>query len=159
MTMPLGVGMVKEAVLIEDIFFAVNLSKPPIIGGFFINSQFNYMQHDIYTIHLFTEIVNDAPVYTVDAATVPVEHTDKIVAALVYQDLGRAGIKYDYTEFEKRFGIEIDYFKALNQAVDARKQLISESFEAEREKNHNNYLEHCDKTGVSPHQIFIDFPI
>lgn len=89
---------------------------------------------------------------------IPTDLIQPLVHALTYESLSRAGVKYEPSEMEKRFGIRIDYFKALQMALDSGKQLIENDFAKEREKNWKTYQEHAKKNGLETKQIFIDFP-
>lgn len=59
-----------------------------------------------------------------DVKDIPTELIQPLVYALTMESLGRAGIKYDYSEMERKYGVGIDYFRALEQAVNAGKRLI-----------------------------------
>lgn len=65
---------------------------------------------------------------------VDIELLDKLAKACVFEVLARSGCAYEKSAMEKKYGVGIDYFKALQQAVDRRKSLIQDSFQAEREK-------------------------
>jgi len=105
-----------------------------------------------------TEIVDGKTIYDFNFYGFPTDMIPHVVRALTYESLARAGIKYDQSAAEKQYSIRIDYFRALEQAVNAGKQLIEDDFSKERAKNNANYLDHCKKTGLTPTQIFIDFP-
>lgn len=111
-----------------------------------------------FKLTIFTEIVDGVPVYDVDTSNIPTAFLPQFVHAATYDALARAGIKYDQTKLEREFGIRIDYFRALNQAVEAGKKLIEVDFVDERQKNWHVYQDHCKVTGLDPKQIFIDFP-
>ncbi len=114
------------------------------------------IEHKIWYVKEFKD---GKEFYDFNLLDIPTDMLRHIVHALTYESLSRAGIHYNQTRFEKEFGIKIDYFRALNQAVEAGKTLIQDEFIKERERNHKIYIDHCKATGLDPKQIFLDFPI
>jgi hypothetical protein len=118
----------------------------------------NYMQKSIYTIYHYIEQKDGEPVHDINTSGIPTDILPQIVHAMVYDMLARSGIKYQPSELEKRFGIRIDYFKALNDAVDRGKQLIDDDFRIERQKAFNTAIHAAKERGIDvPSQMFIDF--
>ena len=115
-------------------------------------------------VSLWYEVIPDERnihklVYDFNFRQIPTELIQPLVHALTYEALSRAGIKYEPTEMEKRFGICIDYTRALEQAVNSGKQLIENNDTLERQKNWKRYQEHCKINDLTTKQIFIDFPL
>jgi superfamily I DNA/RNA helicase len=114
------------------------------------------IEHKIWYIKEFKD---GKEFYDFNLRDIPTDMLSHIVHALTYESLARAGVLYDQTKLEREFGIKIDYFKAVEQAINAKKTLINIDFDKERERNNKIYLDHCKATGLDPKQIFIDFPI